>query len=338
MPLPRIKVTAAHLAPAWMDAAATVEKACDAVAEAARHGAALVAFPESFVPGFPAWTALAAPILTHDWFARFAANSIRIDGAEVMRLRQAARRHGIHISFGFSESTPASLGCLWNSNLLVGADGSVLNHRRKLMPTYYEKLVWAPGDAQGLRVVETPIGRIGALICGENTNPLARYALMAEGEQLHLASFPPIWPTRLPGEAKAYDIEEAIRIRCGAHSFEAKCFTLVTSAHLDPVAARALSSLSPEAARVVEGTPRAVSMAIGPDGRQLGPSRQDEGLLFVEMDLSACVEPKQFHDVVGYYNRFDVFRLTVDRSPREPIRFEGPAEAPSRFPDLDGAA
>lgn len=338
MSLPRIKVAAAHLAPVWMDAAATVEKACDAIAEAARHGAALVAFPESFVPGFPAWTALAAPILTHDRFARFAANSIRADGPEVARLRQAARRHGIHLSFGFSESTAASLGCLWNSNMLVGPDGRVLNHHRKLVPTYYEKLVWAPGDAQGLRVVETPIGRIGALICGENTNPLARYALMAEGEQLHLASFPPIWPTRPPGEATAYDIEEAIRIRCGAHSFEAKCFTLVASAHLDATAARELSALSPEAARVVEGTPRAVSLAIGPDGRQIGQGRKDEGLLLVEMDLSACVEPKQFHDVVGYYNRFDVFRLAVDRSPREPIRFEGEAAAPRSYPELDEPA
>jgi DMSO/TMAO reductase YedYZ molybdopterin-dependent catalytic subunit/predicted amidohydrolase len=153
-----------------------------------------------------------------------------------MRLRRAARRHGIHVSFGFSEATDASVGCLWHSNMLVGPDGAVLNHRRKLVPTYHEKLVWAPGDAEGLRVVGTPLGRIGTLICGENTNPLARYALMAEGEQPHLATFPPVWPTRLPGEAAAYDIEEAIRIRCGAHSFEAKCFTLVASAHLDRTA------------------------------------------------------------------------------------------------------
>ncbi|RVT98917.1 carbon-nitrogen hydrolase family protein [Rhodovarius crocodyli] len=329
MSLPHIKVAAAHLAPVWMDAAATAAKACDAVAEAARAGAQLVMFPESYIPGFPAWTALAAPILTHEHFARFAAQSIRADGPELDSLRKAARRHGVHVSVGFSEATEASLGCLWNSNMLIGPDGTVLNHRRKLVPTYYEKLVWAPGDAEGLRVTQTPIGRIGALICGENTNPLARFALMAEGEQLHLASFPPIWPTRMPGEAAAYDIEEAIRIRCGAHSFEAKCFTLVASSYLDAPAARALAALSPEAARVIEGTPRAVSLAIGPDGRQIGQSQRDEGLLFVEMNLADCVEPKQFHDVVGYYNRFDIFRLTVDRTPRPPIRFQDLApEAP----------
>ena len=335
MPHPVIKVAAAHLAPVWLDAAATTEKACDAIAEAARHGAGLVMFPESFIPGFPAWTALAAPILTHAWFARLAANSIRADGPEVMRLRQAARRHGIHVSFGFSESTAVSVGCLWNSNMLVGPDGQVLNHRRKLVPTYYEKLVWAPGDAQALRTVETPLGRIGVLICGENTNPLARYALMAEGEQLHLASFPPIWPTRLPGEAAAYDIEEAIRIRCGAHSFEAKCFTLVASSVLDTTAARELSALSTEAARVVEATPRAVSMAIGPEGRQIGQSQRDEGLLLVEMNLADCVEPKQFHDVVGYYNRFDIFQLTVDRTPRPPIRFRDAEASLPGYPQME---
>jgi predicted amidohydrolase len=334
MPIPAIRVAAAHLAPVWMDAAATADKACDAIAEAAHAGAQLIAFPESFLPGFPAWTALAAPILTHDWFRRFAAQSIRADGPEVLRLRQAARRHGMHVSFGFSESTAASVGCLWNSNMLLGPDGTVLNHRRKLVPTYYEKLVWAPGDGEGLRVVDTPIGRIGALICGENTNPLARFALMAEGEQLHLATFPPIWPTRMPGEAAAYDIEEAIRIRCGAHSFEAKCFTLVASAVLDRTAAEALSAISPEAARVVEGTPRAVSMAISPESRQIGQSRRDEGLLVVDMDLEACVEPKQFHDVVGYYNRFDIFRLEVDRTPRPAARFEG-GERALAYPPLD---
>jgi aliphatic nitrilase len=337
MSLPRIRVAAAHLAPVWLDAARTVDKACDAIEEAARAGAQLVVFPESFIPGFPVWTALAAPILTHDWFRRFAAQSIRADGPEVMRLRVAARRHGIHLSVGFSESTEASVGCLWNSNLLIGPDGRVLNHRRKLVPTYFEKLVWAPGDAAGLRVVQTGIGRIGALICGENTNPLARFAMMAEGEQLHLATFPPVWPTRVPGDAAAYDIEEAIRIRCGAHSFEAKCFTLVASACLDKQAASELSALSPEAARVIEGAPRAVSLAIGPDGRQIGQSQRDEGLLVLDMDLGDCVEPKQFHDVVGYYNRFDVFHLEVDRTPRRPAEFRDAAAGSVTFPDLDEA-
>lgn len=325
--LPRVRACAAHLAPVWMDADRSADKAVDAIAEAAGHGAQLIAFPESFIPGFPVWTALAAPIRNHELFRAFAANSIRANGPQVARLRDAARRNSIHVSFGFSEGTDASVGCLWNSNLLIGPDGAVLNHRRKLVPTYYEKLVWAPGDAAGLRVAETTVGRLGVLICGENTNPLARYALMAQGEQLHLATFPPIWPTRMPGDDRAYDLEEAIRIRAGAHAFEAKCFVLVASACLDRVATEALSALSPEAARVVEGTPRAVSMLIGPEGRQVGQSQREEGLLYADADLEACIEPKQFHDVVGYYNRFDVFRLEVDRTPRLPVVFRDEALA-----------
>ena len=327
--LPRVRVCAAHLAPVWMDASRTADKAVDAIGEAARGGARLVAFAESFIPGFPLWTALAAPILNHELFKVFAANSIRANGAEVARLREAARRHGVYVSVGFSESTDVSLGCLWNSNLLIGPDGTVLNHRRKLMPTFYEKLVWAQGDGAGLRVCATPIGRLGMLICGENTNPLARYTLIAQGEQLHIATYPPVWPSRPPGEGGAYDLAEAIRIRAGAHAFEGKCFVLVASACLDRQAAAVLSALSPEAARVIEGTPRAVSMLVGPDGRSVGEVQQDEGLLYAEADLAACVEPKQIHDVVGYYNRFDVFRLEVDRTPRLPVVFRDQPPEPA---------
>jgi len=318
---PSLTVAAVHTASVFLDTEATVDKAIGIVAEAASHGARLVVFPESFIPGFPIWVALAAPIHTHGMFKALAAQAIQVNGPEMARPRAAAKRHDVYVSMGFTEGTIASVGCLWNSNALIGPDGAVLNHHRKLVPTYYEKLIWANGDGAGPRVVETPIGRIGALICGENTNPLARFSLMAQGEQLHTATFPPIWPTRMPGEAGAYDLEQAIRIRCGAHAFEAKCLVVVASGVLDGRAMDQLLGLSPEAPRVLEATPRAVSMVIGPDGQGIGHARKEEGILYADLDLSACVEPKQFHDVAGYYNRFDVFRLEVDRSARRPVTF-----------------
>jgi nitrilase len=205
---PAYKVAAAHVAPAFLDADRTIDKVCSVIEEAAGHGARLIAFPESMVPGFPVWAGVAAPIRTHELFKRLAAAAITIDGPELARVRHTARRLGVFVSLGFTEGTTVSVGCLWNSNVLIGADGSVLNHHRKLVPTWYEKLIWAGGDGRGLRVASTELGWIGMLICGENTNPLARFALMAEGEQVHVASYPPVWPTRPPEQSGNYDLPQ----------------------------------------------------------------------------------------------------------------------------------
>ena len=221
---PKFKACAAHVAPVFLDAAATVEKACSLIVEAASNGAGLIAFPESYVPGFPVWASIQAPIKNHDFFKRLAANSIAVPGPEVTQLCKAAREAAIVVSIGISERSPVSVGALWNSNLLIDANGTIVNHHRKLVPTYYEKLIWAPGDGAGLRVSDTPIGKLGMLICGENTNPLARYSLIAQGEQVHVSSYPPVWPTRPSNEPGRYDLAAAIRIRAGAHSFEGKVF------------------------------------------------------------------------------------------------------------------
>src|SRR4030095_11423311 len=184
--IPAFPVWTAHAAPVYLDTNRTVDKACSLIAEAARHGAKLIAFPETFIPAFPVWTAVAAPILTHELFKALASSAIAVDGPEMLRIRDAARRHQIIVSIGFNEGTQASVGCIWNSNALIGEDGTLLNHHRKLVPTYYEKLVWSNGDGAGLRVVETPVGRIGIVICGENPNTLPRYTMMARGEETHI--------------------------------------------------------------------------------------------------------------------------------------------------------
>jgi len=320
------KAAAAHVAPVFLDAPKTVAKACSLIEEAARNGAALIAFPETYIPAFPLWSAVVAPIHNHEWFKRLAASSIRCPGPELERIAGAARRHGMVVSLGFNEGTADSVGCLWNSNVLIGEDGAILNHHRKLVPTFWEKLTWANGDGSGLRVVETRLGRIGMLICGENTNPLARFTLMAQGEQVHVSTYPPVWPTRDPrgGGGANYDLAGAIRIRAGAHSFEAKAFNIVASGFMDAAMREELATLGKDAMRVLEESPRAVSMVIGPTGEPVGDVLSDrEGLLYASIDTRACVEPKQFHDVVGYYNRLDVFNLTVDRTRRRPVAWRG---------------
>lgn len=316
----KIKVCAAHVAPVFLDASATVAKACTLIEEAARNGARLVAFPESYVPGFPMWASLRAPIYNHDFFKHMAAQSIKVPSPLTDRLCDAAKRHHVFVSIGISEGTRVSVGCLWNSNLLIGEDGSILNHHRKIVPTFYEKLIWANGDGAGLRVVETVLGRLGMLICGENTNPLARYALMAQGEQIHVSSYPPVWPTHDPSEGGNYDLAAAIRIRAGAHSFEGKLFNVVASAFLDKKTLQVLEPTGPDALRILRETPRGISVVIGPSGLPVSDTLcEDEGLLYHDIDLVDCVEPKQFHDVVGYYNRFDIFKLTVNTSANVPL-------------------
>jgi nitrilase len=335
---PKVKVAAAHVAPVFLDTERTVDKACALIAEAAQAGAQLIVFPEAFVPAFPIWAAIAAPILTHELFKSLASCAIEITGPEIARLRDAARRNDICVSRGFNEGTRASVGCIWNSNVLIGKDGSLLNHHRKLVPTYYEKLVWSSGDGAGLRVVETSIGRIGMLICGENTNPLARYSLMAQGEQIHISTYPPIWPTRPSKEAGGYDIEQAIRIRAGAHSFEAKAFNIVASASVDDTMRAKLEAvLGASALELIDNTPQAISVVIGPSGLPVSPVVSgEETLLYCDIDLADCVEPKQFHDVVGYYNRFDIFKLEVNREANRPIVFRDDSRSEKR--DLYGEA
>jgi aliphatic nitrilase len=319
---PKFKACAAHVAPVFLDAGATVAKACSLIAEAAGRGARLIAFPESYVPGFPVWAGVQAPIHNHEFFKRFASNSLRVPGPEVDALCEAARNNDIFVSIGISERSPVSVGALWNSNLLIGADGTILNHHRKLVPTFYEKLIWAPGDGAGLNVCDTPIGKLGMLICGENTNPLARYSLIAQGEQVHVSSYPPVWPTRPSNEPGRYDLASAIRIRAGAHSFEGKLFNVVSSAFLDRTTLEAVGHLDKQARETLENSARGVSLVIGPSGDVVSETlSDDEGLLYYDIDVSQCVEPKQFHDVVGYYNRFDVFELKVNRKRITPITF-----------------
>lgn len=319
---PAFKAALAHVAPVFLNKDATVEKACSLIREAARNGAQIIVFPETYIPAFPVWCALQAPIHNHDLFCELAANSIKVDGPELARICETARECEMFVSMGFNEGTNVSAGCIWNANTLIGDDGSILCHHRKIVPTFYEKLVWSPGDGAGLEVCATRLGRLGMLICGENTNPLARFTLLAQGEQVHMSTYPPVWPSHDPAVHENYDLKNAILIRAGAHSFEGKLFNLVAAGYLDQSARELLKQRDPEAARILDGSPRGISVAIGPNGTPVSEIMQEEeGLLYADIDLARCVEPKQLHDLAGGYNRFDIFQLTVDRTAQRPIRF-----------------
>jgi predicted amidohydrolase len=320
VPFKSFKAAAVQAAPVFLDATATVEKACAIAREAAAAGAELVVFPEVFVAGYPYWNWYMSPLEGSPWFARLQQSSITVPGPEVDRLCKEAAALGITIVIGVNEAVPYSLGTVFNSNLIIGPEGLIARHR-KLVPTFAEKLTWASGDGSSLRVHKTAMGPLGVLACGENTNTLARFTLLAQGELIHVANY-----IAFPF-VKNYDMPGAIQIRAGAHSFEGKIFTIVSCSAMSKELVATLKP-TPEQEKMLTGTPNAFSGVYGPDGRLVGePLIDEEGIVYANIDLSRCIEPKQYHDILGHYNRFDIFKLEVDRTPLEPVHFRGDASA-----------
>jgi nitrilase len=340
-----LRAAACHVSPIFLSATKTTQKAISLIHQAHSNKANLVVFPETYISAFPLWSSVRAPTENHDLFKRMVASSIHIDGPEIESLQAVAQKLGILISIGISEKARYSSATLWNSNVLIGTNGDILNHHRKLQPTFFEKLTWSSGDGYGLRVSDTEYGKIGNLICGENTNPLARYALMAQGEQVHISTWPAAWPTRslnadvIATKGKNYDNLAANRTRAAAHCFEAKCFGIINAAFLDNAAIDiVVKGASDEVGvrQTLQLSQRAATMFLDPTGmlkpgftvdeatgkQQETEYLQDrEDILYTDMDVEDCIEGKQYHDVVGGYQRLDVFDLKVDRTRREPARF-----------------
>lgn len=347
MALPRLRAAICHTSPVFLSAERTTHKAINLIHQATKRSANLVVFPETYIPAFPIWSALQAPHQSHDFFFRMAQESIYVDGDEMKGIRNAAKQAGVIVNMGFSEKSRHSTATLYNSNALIDSDGTILVHHRKLMPTYFEKLTWSPGDGAGLKVAKTSFGNIGTLICGENTNPLARYALMTQAEQVHISTWPGIWPTRVRdlslaeevGKSANYDNIAANRIRAAAHCFEAKCFGISAAGFVDTACKEIIanSTSQPDVIKAqIDATPQAPSMFLDPTGTLVPAFIYDEtsgerqpldylqnepGILYADLDLSLCVEGKQYHDVTGGYQRLDVFDLKVNRTRREPARF-----------------
>jgi nitrilase len=313
--LPRFRAAAVQASPVYLDATATADKAASLVREAAGNGARLVAFPEVFVPGYPYWNWITDPVTGSAWFEKLAKASILVPGPEIDVVRNAARDTGCYVVLGVNERNPVSLGAIYNTLVFIGPDGALLGRHRKLVPTWAEKLTWTGGDGSSLRVYDTEIGRLGGLACGENTNTLARFALLAQGELVHVASY-----ISLPVAPPDYDMAEAIKLRATAHSFEGKIFTIVSCSTVSDEIIAAMETIVPDARARLQRKSSAFSGIIGPDGRLVGePLIDDEGIVYADIDLDRCIQPKQMHDIVGHYNRFDIFDLRVNRRPLAPL-------------------
>ena len=335
--LPRFKAAAVQASPIYLDASATADKAAALVREAAANGARLVAFPEVFVPGYPYWNWITDPVTGSGWFEKLVKASVLVPGPEIDVVRKAARDSECYVVLGVNERSPVSLGAIYNTLVFIGPDGGLLGKHRKLVPTWAEKLTWTGGDGSSLRVYDTGIGPLGGLACGENTNTLARFALLGQGELVHVASY-----ISLPVAPPDYDMAEAIKLRAMAHSFEGKLFTIVSCSTVSEEIIAAMDTIVPDARARLQRKSSAFSGIIGPDGRLVGePLIDDEGIVYADIDLERCIQPKQMHDIVGHYNRFDIFDLRVNRRPLAPLGLTegeraGDAAEPAGFSSIPG--
>lgn len=316
MEFKKFKAAAVQTSPVFLNVEKTIDKAISFVKEATSNGANLVAFPEVFVAGYPYWNWIMTPVQGSKWYEQLYKSSVKVDDAAMQPLYDAAKKHNCHIVIGINERGD-SYGEIYNTNLIIDNNGKLIGKHRKLVPTWAEKLTWTSGDGSSLKVYNTEIGPIGTLACGENTNTLARFTLLSQGELIHIANY-----ISLPVAPPDYNMAEAIKIRAAAHSFEGKLFTIVSCSTISKEIMEILKPDVPNVEELLTRKNSAFSGIIGPNGAVVGePLIDDEGIVYADIDLEKCIQPKQMHDILGHYNRFDIFDLRVNTAPTRKITF-----------------
>ena len=310
MPDPPVRVAAVQAAPVFLDRDASIEKAVRLIGEAAGLGARLIAFGETWIPGYPAWLDLCAGSAYWDHepakkaYARLFENSVVIPSPQTEAIGSAAREQGVVVILGVHERliTGPGHGTLYNTQIIFGTDGAILSTHRKLVPTHAERLVWGPGDGGGLHAVPTPCGRVGTLICWEHWMPPARQVLHESAEQIHVAA----WPS----------VDEMYLVASRHYAFEGRCFVIAAG---QIVAARDLpADLGPPVQRSADPDALVVnggSCIIGPDGALLaGPVFDRETILTADLDLGRIAQESMALDVTGHYSRPDIFVTGLRRA------------------------
>jgi nitrilase len=316
MEFKKFKAAAVQTSPVFLNVEKTIEKAISFVKEATSNGASLVAFPEVFVAGYPYWNWIMTPVQGSKWYEQLYKSAVKTDDNFMQPLYDAAKNHNCHIVIGINERGD-SYGEIYNTNLIIDNTGKLIGKHRKLVPTWAEKLTWTSGDGSSLKVYDTEIGPIGTLACGENTNTLARFTLLSQGELIHIANY-----ISLPVAPADYNMAEAIKIRAAAHSFEGKLFTIVSCSTISKEIMDALKGDVPNVEELLTRKNSAFSGIIGPNGAVVGEALIDEeGIVYADIDLEKCIQPKQMHDILGHYNRFDIFDLRVNTAPTRKITF-----------------
>jgi nitrilase len=301
-----VRVAAVQIAPDLDSGSGTVAKVLGAIAEAAEKGAKLVVFPETFVPWYPYFSFVYPPVLTGAEHIRLYDNAVVVPGPVTEAVAGAARRHGVVVALGVNERDH---GSLYNAQLIFDADGRLVLKRRKITPTFHERMIWGQGDGAGLVAVDTAAGRIGALACWEHYNPLARYALMAQHEEIHVAQF----PGSMVGPIFADQIEVTIR----HHALESGCFVVNATGWLTE---EQIAKISPDEKLRKALRGGCMTAIVSPEGAHVVPPlTQGEGILIADLDMGLIVKRKRMMDSVGHYARPELLHLVLDNRPARPM-------------------
>ena len=301
-----VRVAAAQIAPVLDRPGGTMERMLETVADAAGKGVEFIVFPETFLPYYPYWSFIDPPYKIGAKHLALYDEAVVVPGPECQALSAAARQYGMVIVAGVNERDG---GSLYNTQLIFDADGTLALKRRKITPTYHERMIWGQGDGSGLRAVDTAVGRVGALACWEHYNPLARYALMADGEEIHASQF----PGSMVGQQFSDQIEAAIR----HHAAESACFVVNATGWLSQAQ---VAALAPDEAHRKALSGGCFTAIVSPEGQHLVPPlTAGEGLLIADCDMALVTKRKRMMDSAGHYARPELLSLHIDDRPARAV-------------------
>lgn len=311
---PKFRAAAVQAAPVFLDLDASVDKAVGLIAEAARHGAQMIAFPETWLPGYPWFIWLDSPAWGMQFIQRYHDHSLVYGSPQAERIAQAAKQHRIVVVMGHSEKAG---GSLYMGQWIIGADGETIAKRRKLKPTHVERTVFGEGDGSHLAVHDTPLGRVGALCCWEHLQPLSKYAMYAQNEQVHIAAWPSFSLYRGGAHALGAEVNNAAS---QIYAVEGQCYVIAPCATVSPEMVKMLCGDDPVKQQLLLPG-GGFARIYAPDGQLMhAPLPEDqEGLVYADLDLGMISLAKAAADPAGHYARPDVTRLVLDQTPGDRV-------------------